>query len=253
MTLSTIKFTYQDKIDKLNVRIGRYQEIIEDYNVRINEAEKEDNPNISSVLKSKKQYEHKIENMERVKAYYQEFVDTADYLLQNLNNYNNVLSNLKYEDLERRNKELQEELEALETRVYVQNNELEQLGISHEVNKNKLKKQRSKMKEFNETKKLVKVLTNENEFLKERLKKVSKGSENSKKIKRDWYRERNKLIAENTSLRDTNDYLERRTQQLEDYCNHLSSRGSDESDMPVELNTSKNIFEQLRGGKSYGN
>lgn len=247
MTLSAIKFNYQDKIDNINARIGRYQEIIGDYNVRIKRAEKEDNPNISSVIKSREQYEHKIQNMECVKEYYQEFIDTADYLLQNLNNHSVVMSNLKYEQLEQRNNGLHEEINILETKIYEQENELKKLEIDNETNKDIIKRQKIQIREQNRNQKMIKLLEEENEFLKSQLKKSNKNSSNVKKVKREWYSERKKLMDENITLKDTNEYLERKCQQLEDYCNHLLNRRSDE--LPVTNTVSENnIFKQLVEG-----
>ena len=214
MSLSDIKFKYLDKIDNVNARISRYEEIIQGYSSRIEQAEKEENPNISSMIKAREQYEHKIENMLCVIDFYKEFVETADYLMQNLNNHSTVISNLKYEDLQKRNDQLQDEVEVLENRLYSLNVELDKLKISDELDKTRIKKQRNEIRELKESKKMIKVLEDENEFLKQQLKKSNKESANAKKVKRDWYLERKKLMGENITLKDTNDYLERRTQQL---------------------------------------
>lgn len=99
MTLSDIKFKYEDKIDSINNRVNKYQEIIQDYTLKIKKAQQEENPNVSSVVKAKKDYERRIDNMLQVKKYYQEFVDTADSLMQSINGNNVLIWKMKYENL----------------------------------------------------------------------------------------------------------------------------------------------------------
>ena len=246
MTLSDIKFNYQEKIDNVNARIRRYQEIICDYNGKIKRAEQEDNPNISSVVKSKEQYEHKIQNMECVKAHYQEFVDTADYLLQNLNKNSNTLSNLKYEQLEKRNTELYDELDILETKNYEQKNEFEKMELKYEDKIEELKIKLETKDDIIKRKKIqIKQLRN----------KSVKDTPNSSKTKKGLLFENKKLVNEIVSLKDTNDFLEtknemlgRKVEQLEDYCNHLLNRKENEMVSPV---SEDNIFKQLVGGNKY--
>ena len=207
MTLSDIKFKYEEKIQNLDSRIERYQSIINDYDNTLQKAEKEENPNISSVLTSKKEYEHKIKNMLRVREYYQEFVDSADYLMQNLNNetqfklisQNEVLRN-RVEFLEQENDELREFLEE-------KNMELKRKGIQVDISKKKLRK----LRENNRI-----VLNN----VKEENKSLKEGNKIVKKLKKDI----KKLSDENTMLLDTNDFLERKCEKLEDYCNNLLNR-----------------------------
>ena len=100
MSLGDIKFLYQEKIDKLNTRINKYYEIISNYDNTIKKAEKEETPNISAVIQSKIDYEHKIHNMKITKKYYQEFVDTSDYLMQFINKDKTYLLIKKNEDLQ---------------------------------------------------------------------------------------------------------------------------------------------------------
>lgn len=207
MTLSDIKFNYQEKIDKVNARIERYQKIIGDYNVRIRIAEKEDNPNISSVIKSKKQYEHKIQNMECVKEYYQEFIDTADYLMQNLNNEESFQLISKNEQLIKQNETLKEEIMELEQLLEDKTKELQMQEIQNSVNNKKLKRLR-------ENKKLaLNKVKEENKLLKDKNKSV-------KQLKSD----NKKLSAENQMLLDTNEFLENKCANLQEYCNDLLNR-----------------------------
>ena len=226
MDLSTIKFNYQSKIDKLNVRINRYQEIIEDYTVRINEAEKEDNPNISSVIKSKESYEHKIENMKQVKQYYQEFVNTADYLLQNLNNFDGVLEHSKIDHLEKENNQLKNNIAELEELTLSQSMKLKNFEIIESMDNNKIRKLRDTIKELRQE-------NRDNSKIIKDLRDVTKGKESSKLRKAN--NKVRKLSAENEMLISTNDFLEkknskleRRIKDLDDYCNHLLSRRPDE-------------------------
>ena len=207
MTLSDIKFNYQEKIDKVNARIERYQKIIGDYNVRIRIAEKEDNPNISSVIKSKKQYEHKIQNMGCVKEYYQEFIDTADYLMQNLNNEESFQLISKNEQLIKQNETLKEEIMELEQLLEDKTKELQMQEIQNSVNNKKLKRLR-------ENKKLaLNKVKEENKLLKDKNKSV-------KQLKSD----NKKLSAKNQMLLDTNEFLENKCANLQEYCNDLLNR-----------------------------
>ena len=207
MTLSDIKFNYQEKIDKVNARIERYQKIIGDYNVRIRIAEKEDNPNISSVIKSKKQYEHKIQNMGCVKEYYQEFIDTADYLMQNLNNEESFQLISKNEQLIKENETLKEEIMELEQLLEDKTKELQMQEIQNSVNNKKLKRLR-------ENKKLaLNKVKEENKLLKDKNKSV-------KQLKSD----NKKLSAKNQMLLDTNEFLENKCANLQEYCNDLLNR-----------------------------
>ena len=55
-------------------------------------------------------------------------------------------------------------------------------------------------------------------------------------------------MDENITLKDTNEYLERKVQQLEDYCNHLLNRQSDELSVKNTV-SENNIFKQLVDGE----
>ena len=72
-----------------------------------------------------------------------------------------------------------------------------------------------------------------------RIKKVKDENKSLKKLKKDH----KKLSAENQLLLDNNDFLEKKVQQLEDYCNHLLNRRE------VSPVSDSNIFKQLVGGK----
>lgn len=231
MTLSDIKFTYEDKINNLNNRMEKYEDIIKSYNKKIRRAEKEENPNVSSLIKARGQYEHKIENMGVVKEYYQEFVDTADYLLQNLNSNDVVLANMQYEHLERKNVKLHKEIEELENRIsiYEINNEkmkqkyekkIGRLEISVESRDDIIKRKKAQIKNL-------------------RKDSIKKDSVSYKKMEKELI----KLYDENTYLKNVNEVLRKKNKRLVDYCNHLLNRRSDE---PVGDSVSdNNIFKQL--------
>ena len=200
MTLSDIKFKYLDKIQNVDNRIDKYQSIILNYNKTIEKAENEETQNISSVLHAKSDYEKRIENMYTVKEYYQEFVKTADYLMQNLNKEKSLQLILKNEQLSEENEMLKKEKKRLEVL-------LDEAKRDVEIQK--------MLKEYEEDKfKALKETGNQN------MKKVKDENNSLKKLKKD----NKKLSAEIQMLLDTNDFLKRKCQNLEEYCNDLLNR-----------------------------
>ena len=163
MSLSDIKFHYQDKINNINLRIEKYEDIIEKYTIRIEKAEKEEETNLSSIVKSKQQYEQKIKNLLIIKKYCQEFVENADYLLQNLNGNEVVLSNLKHEELEEANENLYKEICELEEKIRERDTKIKMINAKNEVNKDRIKKQKLQIKELKENKN-IKLLKKENQL-----------------------------------------------------------------------------------------
>jgi len=216
MTLADIKFNYQEKIDKVNIRINKYNEIIEKYTIKIKEAEKEENPNISSVIKAKKQYEHKIENMKTVKSYYQEFVDTSDYLLQNLNNEEQFLLIAKNNQLEKENEDLLIKIKNLERLLEDEQEISKNKGILFDLEKIKVKQLREK-----HSAKMDNLRITHSEKEKHQREKINSLKKYKHQVK--------KLTEENKMLNDTNEFLEKRIKRLEDYCNDLLSRKTNES------------------------
>lgn len=220
MTLSDIKFQYNEKINSLNGRIERYEEMVKHYDKRIKEAEKKEVEDYSSLISAKKRYENKIKNMVHVRGYYKEFVDTADYLLQHLNDNDNSQLLVQYEHLENKLIATKTRIKKLEQLNFDKEEEIKNLKTIVELHESRLKNYREKNKEKNRK---IKSLELEVGSLKT-MAKTNKTNGEKRTQKRKLNREIQKLSAEIITLQDTNDFLERKNQQLEDYCNHLLSR-----------------------------
>ena len=242
MSLSDIKFKYQSKIDNIHIRRNKYYEIIQDYTKQIKKAEKEENPNINSVISAKEQYESKLKNMAIVEKVYQEFVDTADYLMQNLNDKESFQLILKNEQLEEQNQLLLDENKRLESIIEDNKEELKLEKIKHDLDKSKLKESRQNRKDT-----IERITTKTND----KLLKLEKNNSSLKKDSKTLKKENKKLLIENQTLKDENEYLDNKVKTLEDYCNHLLSRKDDENliiketGKTIEIKSKKNIFEEL--------
>ena len=239
MGLGDIRYNYQEKIDNLDNRITRYKEIITDYETKINKAEKEENPNISSVIKSKSNYERKIHNMESVKGYYQEFVDTSDYLMQFLNENDSHMLLRRNEDLSNQLEDLQKKYDLLTDyveehskqvnsltgklhRLSIENTSLkanvdyykpyynESIQLEEQIEELQMKIHDLKL--FNE------VTTKKNKNLLAKIKELEKKL--NRYVKKKSQKNLNELEKQSKEL----DELKRRNKMLEDYCNHLLSR-----------------------------
>lgn len=234
--LSDIKFNYLDKIENIDNRIVKYQGIVEDYDKIIMRAEKEDNPNISSVLKSKANYEKKIENMCFVKEYYQEFVDTSDYLMNHLNDSESSQLIVKNDELSNENHLLLERNKELEQVIDEKNYELSRLKHKTLSYEEKIKKRNEKIKDYkiklDEAKGRLKAKDEAYSSLRDRLseektktKTVMKTVkiENKKEIKQ-LASENKRLSVENRQLKDDNRRFECKCQRLEEYCTDLLNR-----------------------------
>lgn len=236
MSLGEIKYCYQEKIDNLNTRINRYNEIITDYENKINRAEKEENPNISSVIKSKMGYEHKIRNMECVKEYYQEFVDTSDYLMQFLNENETHLLLRKNEDLTNQLNKLQQDYDYLVNSTVETSNQINLLTekISRLSSENTyLKANLEYYKPYYSD-----AIQLEEQIEELQLKIHDLGLSNDVAIKKNknliaTIKDLNKQLNNKSRKKSCNEIekqnkeiieLKRRNEQLEDYCNHLLSR-----------------------------
>jgi len=253
MSLSDIKFNYQEKIDNLNNRMEKYEDIIKSYDKKIRKAEKEENPNVSSLIRAKGQYEHKIENMGIVKQYYQEFVDTSDYLMNHLNDNESSQLIIKNGMLVDENELLLGKNKELEQVIDDKNVELSRLKHKNISYEEKIKRKNNLINDYknklNEAKDRIKAKDEAYSSLRDR--KTKEKTKTVKTIKKEDTQKVRKLNAENRMLKDSNDFLEsknemleRKIQQLEDYCNHLLNRRSDE--LPVENSVSENnLFKQL--------
>lgn len=223
MSLGDIKFLYQEKIDKLNTRINRYCEIISDYDDAIKRAEKEEVPNISAVVQSKLDYEHKIRNMKTTKKYYQEFVDTSDYLMQFINKDKTYLLIRENEDLQSQLIDLQNKYDYFINAMDKDSDNISSLYgkisrlSSHNTYLESMiayyKRRCEDVDEMAETIVDLKTQVHDLKTLNDTA--VSKNKKLIKTVKR--------LNKDNESLQ-TIQRLENRVQQLEDYCNHLLSR-----------------------------
>ena len=247
MSLSDIKFKYLDKIQTIDNRIERYNSIIEDYDKRIKRAEKEEKQNISSVLKAKSDYVKRIENLSLIKADYQEFVDTSDKLIQNINKDGYSLLNLKYEQLMDKNQSLIDDNEELKTLLDNKENDLKRYKTANENNKRKLMKLKKdyekRMGEINNYK--SRIIAKDSAYSSLRDKK-SQGKTEIRKLSI----KNKQLQSTNEFLESRNEVLERRVQELEDYCNYqkdllLNRR---ENELPTSI-SNKNIFKQLVEGQ----
>lgn len=238
MSLGDIHYKYQVKIDNLNNRITRYNEIINDYENKINKAEKKENPNISSVINSKLDYEHKIQNMECVKEYYQEFVDTSEYLMQFLNENETHLLIRKNEDLIKQLDKLQQDYDYLVNSIGENSNQVNSLTgkINRLSNENtRLKADLKYYKPYyrnsvqfedyiEELQTKIRDLEQCNDdVVKKNAKLVAMVEDLNEKLKshkKTSLNNSDELKKQNKEL----DELKRQNKVLEDYCNHLLSR-----------------------------
>lgn len=208
MSLSDIKFDYLDKIENINKRIDRYSEIIDDYDDIITVAKNEENPNISSVLNSKSSYEKKIKHLINVKEYYQEFVETSDYLLQNLNKEQTHLLISQNQELLRSNDNLKKDMQYLEQLLSDKEEDLKNLKIRNDLDKIKIKDLRKK---YNDK---INSITIKNAAS---LKKLRDENKSLKKLKKDVRR----LSAQLQMEIDTKDFLESENVKLNEKISNL--------------------------------
>jgi len=214
MTLSDIKFEYQEKINKINKRIDKYSDIIMDYTKTIEKAGKEETPNISSVLKSKTDYERKIKNMQNVKSYYQQFVDTADYLMQDINNEQSLQLLQQNEHLTKKIEFLQNKNDELEYDLKTKNTVLCRKNTSIESKKIKIKELKAKHSDM--------ILDYQKKIknLNEELIKLNNVKKENKSLKK----ENKKIYASNEKLYDKLNVIERKNENLEQYCTSLLNK-----------------------------
>ena len=248
MSLGDINFIYSEKIDNLNNRMARYNEIIKDYETKIKKAEKEENPNISSVIKSKEDYENKIRNMEVVKEYYQEFVDTSDYLMQYINENETHLLIRKNEDLTNQLDKLQQDYDYLVNSIDEYSNQVNSLTAEVRKLSNENTRLKADLKYY---KPYYRESIEFEEYIEELQTKIH-DLELSNNVA--WKKNRN-LIATindlNTTIENQNDKikslvknslksekqnaeldkLKKKNEELVDYCNHLLSRKCVEVDV----------------------
>ena len=251
MSLSDIKYIYQDKIDNVDARIDRYNGIIQNYDIKIKRAENEETPNISSVLKAKADYEHKIKNMECVREYYQEFVDTADYLMQFINNNNSHLLIREKEDLQNQLDDLQKKYDYLVASIEGNSNQinsltgkLARLTSSNNSLKANVKYYKERYLEAIQLETVVEELECKISDLKLFNDVATKKNKNLLKINKRLHKQLDEDSIEEEKLIQQ---LRQRNQQLEDYCNHLLSRRLDEP-LQMEVKVNKNIFDEIRSG-----
>ena len=227
MSLSDIKFKYIGKIQNIDDRIQKYGDFVRDYDEKIKTAKEKEIENISSISNLKSNYEKKIVNMKKVREYYQEFVDTSDYLMQNINSKEMPLLKSKCEQLESENHSLSDKINELEILLDDTKVSLEKYKKSNENNKSKLFNLKNdynkRMEEIKEYKLRMKAKDEAYSSLRDR-KRKEKIKTATKYVEKSANKRIRKLSAENQMLKDTNDFLERKNQELQDYCNDLLNR-----------------------------
>ncbi len=227
VSLSDIKFKYIGKIQNIDDRIQKYGDFVRDYDEKIKTAKEKEIENISSISNLKSNYEKKIVNMKKVREYYQEFVDTSDYLMQNINSKEMPLLKSKCEQLESENHSLSDKINELEILLDDTKVSLEKYKKSNENNKSKLFNLKNdynkRMEEIKEYKLRMKAKDEAYSSLRDR-KRKEKIKTATKYVEKSANKRIRKLSAENQMLKDTNDFLERKNQELQDYCNDLLNR-----------------------------
>lgn len=240
MYLSEIKFEYQEKIDNINHRIDTYEQIIKKYEVKIKKAQKEEKPRISSVNKAKEDYTRKIKRMVIIRKYYQEFVDTADYLLQHLNNNKNSLLFMKIEQLKKQNKQLVDEIDTTKKLLDDHKDQVEKLMRTNDKNTDSILKKDIKIK-----KQQKKIDEQNNIIVTQKVKGISLRDRNKLNSKIDCLKDEKKNLERKIqSLQEDNNDLQRKNIMLEEYCNTLLSCESI-NDSPSVISYDENIFEQI--------
>lgn len=248
MSLGDINFIYKEKIDNLNNRMDRYNGIIKDYENTIKKAEKEENPNVSSVVKSKEDYENKIRNMECVKEYYQEFVDTSDYLMQYLNENETHLLIRKNEDLTNQLNELQQDYDYFVNSVDEHSNHINSLTAKVRKLSNENTRLKADLKYYkpyysnsiefesyieelqtkiHDLELSKKGMVRKNMHLIDTIEDLNNKIESLDNKLKSYEKNFNELEIQNHEI----DELQRQYKVLEDYCNHLLSRKCVEVDV----------------------
>lgn len=246
MTLSDVKFYYEDKVQNINMRIEQYKDFIKDYKERIKIAQEKE-VDYSSLTKMKNQYEKKIKNMKIVRTYYQEFIDTADYLMQSINTNDALIWKMKYDNVVKEYNNLKSYYSTIEKDV--EDYDIKTQGLILQSNRLKGEDKRNKY--------TIRALNAENKRLKEKIKKyqiedvdalkdeievlkaerknayhyIKKTEDKAimlKKKKKALDKKEKDLNLSHKKLLEEYHALEAKYKRIEDYCNVLLSRTADE-------------------------
>ena len=188
--------------------------------------------------------------------------------MQTINSNDSLIWQMKYEDMEKKNKKLNNRLDELEGVVVEQNKQIKNYQKIANIDKtrikelkNNIKYQKERVKNAkNANKTQISLLKDENKTLKDNIKHQEKRIKNvndaekqmlkgeHEKIRKEKNRLNKrkkklddlelKLATDKPKLLEEIDILKRKNEQLESYCNHLLNRSN-----PVDW--SKNIFKQI--------